>query len=171
VQEKGDGDKAMQKFKEAKKHDPSLNLATLKTQLTTDFIERGEKLAKEGNVEDALTTYGNVQKFDPNLQILPKAWNNLCRYGSLNGSAKEAMFACEKAINLAPNNVYIRDSRGIARALTGDKTGAIEDFQAFVNSFGISPKYKEKRQGWIKELKAGNNPFPDEVLQELQKGG
>jgi hypothetical protein len=53
-----------------------------------------------------------------NLQILPKSWNNLCRYGSLNGSAKEVMFACEKAVNLAPNNVYIRDSRGIARALT-----------------------------------------------------
>jgi tetratricopeptide (TPR) repeat protein len=168
VQEKADGDKAMQKFKEAKKLDPSLNLASLKTQLTSDFIQRGEKLVKEGNVKDALTTYEKAQKFDPTVQILPKSWNNLCRYGSLNGSAKEVMFACEKAVNLAPNNVYIRDSRGIARTLTGDKTGAIEDLQAYVNSPDISDKYKEKRQGWIKELKAGKNPFTDEVLQELR---
>jgi WD40 repeat protein len=170
VQEKGDGDKAMQKLQQAQKIDPSLNLASLKTQLAPDFIERGEKLVKEGNVQDALTTYKNAQKFDPNLQILPKSWNNLCRHGSLNGSAKEVMFACKKAVNLAPNNVYIRDSRGIARALTGDKTGAIEDFQAFVNSPGISKKYTEKRQGWIKELEAGKNPFTDEVLQQLQDG-
>jgi hypothetical protein len=105
------------------------------------------------------------------LQILPKSWNNLCRHGSLNGSAQEVMFACKKAVNLAPNNVYIRDSRGIARALTGDEPGAIEDFQAFVNSPGISKKYTEQRQGWIKELKAGENPFTDEVLQELRNGG
>jgi WD40 repeat protein len=171
VQGKGDGDKAMQKFKEAKKLDPSLNLASLKTQLTSDFIQRGEKLAKEGNVKDALTTYEKAQEFDPDLQILPKSWNNLCRHGSLNGSAKEAMFACEKAVNLAPNNVYIRDSRGLARALIGDNPGAIEDFQAFVKYPGISKKYTEKRQGWIKELQAGKNPFTDEVLQELRTGG
>jgi WD40 repeat protein len=168
VQEKGDGDKAMQKLKQAQKIDPSLNLAALKTQLTSDFMQRGEELAKEGNVKDALTTYRNAQQFDPNLQISAKSWNNLCRHGSLNGSAKEVMFACEKAVSLAPNNVYIRDSRGIARALTGAKTGAIEDLQAFVNSPDISKKYKEKRQGWIKELKAGKNPFTDEVLQELR---
>jgi tetratricopeptide (TPR) repeat protein len=171
VQEKGDGDKAMQKFKEAKKLDPGLNLASIKTQLAPDFIETGEKLVKEGNVKDALTSYANAQKFDPHLQISAKSWNNLCRHGSLNGSAKEVMFACEKAVNLVPDNVYIRDSRGIAKALTGNKAGAIEDFQAFVNSPGISKEYTEKRRGWIKELNAGKNPFSDEVLQKLQKGG
>ena len=78
------------------------------------------------------------------------------------------MFACEEAVKLAPDNVYIRDSRGIARALTGDKNGAIEDFQAFVNSPTIAKEYKTKRQGWINALKAGKNPFTDEVLQELR---
>ena len=170
VQEKGDGNKAMQKLQQAKEFDPSLNLATLKTQLAPDFMQRGETLVKDSNVQDALTTYENAQKFDPNLQILPKSWNNLCRYGSLNDSAKEVMFACEKAVKLAPNNVYIRDSRGIARALTNDKPGAIADFQAFVNSPGISKEYKEQRQGWIKDLKAGKNPFTDKVLQELRNG-
>ncbi|NES21312.1 MAG: hypothetical protein F6K41_20860 [Symploca sp. SIO3E6] len=171
VQEKGDGNQAMGKLRQAKKLDPSLNLASLKTQLTPDFIQRGEQLVKAGNVEEAVTTYENAQKFDPNFPIPPQSWNNLCRYGSLNGSAEEVIFACEKAVNLAPNNVYIRDSRGIARALTGDSTGAIEDFQVFVNSPGIAKKYTEQRQGWIKELELGENPFTDEVLWELWDGG
>jgi Flp pilus assembly protein TadD len=38
------------------------------------------------------------------------------------------MSACEKAVALAPKNGEFRDSRGIARALTGNKQGAIEDF-------------------------------------------
>ena len=53
----------------------------------------------------------------------------------------------------------------------GDYTGAIADFQAFVNSPGIAKKYTEQRQGWIQELEAGNNPFTDEVLQDLRHGG
>jgi hypothetical protein len=89
VQEKGDGDKAMQKLKQVKEFDPNLNLATLKTQLAPDFMQRREKLVKEGNVKEALTAYENAQNFDQNLQILPKFWNNLCRHGSLNSSAKE----------------------------------------------------------------------------------
>jgi len=92
----------------------------------------------------------------------------LCRYGSLNRYAKEVMFACKNAVKLAPNDLSIRDSRGVARALIGDKIGAIEDLQAYVNSPDISKENKAKRQGWIKVLKAGKDPFTDEVLQELR---
>ena len=89
VQEQGDGNQAMGKLKQATKLDSSLNLASLKTQLSHDFIQRGEQLVKEENFEEAVTTYKNAQKFDPNFPIPPQSWNNLCRHGSLNGSAKE----------------------------------------------------------------------------------
>ena len=38
------------------------------------------------------------------------------------------MFALKKAVKLKPNNSNIQFNRGLARALTGDYQGAIEDF-------------------------------------------
>ncbi|MEQ9548299.1 MAG: tetratricopeptide repeat protein [Coleofasciculus sp. G3-WIS-01] len=76
------------------------------------------------------------------------------------------MDACEKAVALAPENGEFRDSRGIARALTGDKQGAIEDFQAFIESTNWE-EGKKQRQGWIDALKAGKNPFTEEEIEEL----
>jgi hypothetical protein len=61
-------------------------------------------------------------------------WNNVCWQGSAQGIAREVMPACEKAVNMGPTNVSYRDSRGLARALTGDTEGAIADFQAFLDS-------------------------------------
>ncbi len=78
------------------------------------------------------------------------------------------MQACEKAVTLAPKNEEFRDSRGIARALTGNKQGAIEDFQAFIKS-ADSDEGKKQRQGWIDALKAGKNPFSQEVIEKLKR--
>jgi WD40 repeat protein len=169
VQEKGDGDQAMQKLTEAKKLDPNLNLAAWKTELAADLIQGGEKLVKEGNVKAALTAYEKAKQFDPKLKISAESWNTLCWNGSLYRSAKEVMFACENAVKLAPKDLSIRNSRGVARALIGDKTGAIEDFQAYANSPKTSKEDKAQRQGWIKDLKAGKDPFTDEVLQKLRQ--
>ncbi len=62
------------------------------------------------------------------------AWNNLCRFGGLVGAASEALSACERGVAVSGGRIATRDSRGIARALTGDFSGAIDDFNAFVNS-------------------------------------
>jgi regulator of sirC expression with transglutaminase-like and TPR domain len=42
------------------------------------------------------------------------------------------MKACEQAVTLAPEDSDIRDSRGLARVLTGNVDGAIADFQAYI---------------------------------------
>ncbi|MGB5593673.1 MAG: hypothetical protein WBM62_06530, partial [Crocosphaera sp.] len=59
-------------------------------------------------------------------------------------------------------------SRGLARALTGNIEGAIKDFQIVVNSPYYPEKYKKQRKQWIESLKKGENPFNDEVLEELK---
>ncbi|HAA29589.1 MAG TPA: hypothetical protein DCE56_20235 [Cyanobacteria bacterium UBA8553] len=79
------------------------------------------------------------------------------------------MQACENAVTLAPTNEEFRDSRGIARALTGDKQGAIEDFQAFLASTDLNEERKKQRQGWIDALKAGKNPFTPEEIENLKR--
>ncbi|MDJ0689527.1 MAG: hypothetical protein QNJ41_13555 [Xenococcaceae cyanobacterium MO_188.B32] len=60
------------------------------------------------------------------------------------------------------------DSRGLARALTGNIQGAIDDFQEYVKSPHRAERYKSKRQQWIEALKKGENPFTDEVLEDLK---
>ena len=61
----------------------------------------------------------------------------------------------------------IIDSRGLARALTGDIEGAIIDFQVYVE-WTSNKEEKTQRQEWIKALQAGENPFTDELLKELR---
>lgn len=97
-------------------------------------------------------------------------WNALCWYGSLYGHAAEVMPACARAVELAPNDGALRDSRGLARALTGDRAGAIEDFRFAVKWFGergLYEKYGRTRETWVTELEAGRNPFDEETLQRL----
>ncbi|WP_306558131.1 tetratricopeptide repeat protein [Nostoc sp. 'Peltigera malacea cyanobiont' DB3992] len=60
------------------------------------------------------------------------SWNTLCWGGSLQKQAADVLPACDKAVALAPEDSRIRDSRGLARALTGDTQGAIEDFEAYI---------------------------------------
>jgi regulator of sirC expression with transglutaminase-like and TPR domain len=77
------------------------------------------------------------------------------------------MFACEKAVALAPNNGSYRDSRGLARVLTGKTKGAIEDFQAYIKSTD-DKESKAQRQRWIDALKAGKKPFTPEEIKRLR---
>ena len=77
------------------------------------------------------------------------------------------MFACQKAVELAPNNERYRDSRGVARALTGDTQGAIEDFEEYLKFADHSDQRTAQRQRWIDALKQGENPFTEEEIKGL----
>jgi regulator of sirC expression with transglutaminase-like and TPR domain len=96
-----------------------------------------------------------------------KNWGKLCWFGSLNNQAQDVMFACEKAVKLKPNDGKFRRYRGLARALTGNYQGAIDDFQLLVESIEDEDK-KAIVEGWIETLKKGENPFTSEVLEEFK---
>jgi regulator of sirC expression with transglutaminase-like and TPR domain len=69
---------------------------------------------------------------------------------------------------LKPNDSYIQSIRGLARALTGDYQGAIDDFQILVDTIK-NEEEKARFEGWIETLKKGENPFTSEVLEKLKK--
>ena len=98
-------------------------------------------------------------------------WNHLCWEGSPWKPAADIMAgvmnACERAVTLAPTDGFILDSRGLARALTGDFNGAIMDFQVYVDQLKDEKK-REQRQGWIDALRARQNPFTSEELKRLR---
>ncbi|MDF5706250.1 MAG: AAA family ATPase [Nostoc sp. S4] len=170
----GNIDNAVATFHTAFKWNPSLKFdPKVKAQEFANkgkaerLISEGETIVKEGKVKEALADYADAQKLDPNVEISADSWNTLCRQGSLQGYAKDVLFACDKAFLLAPDDSYNRDSRGLARALTGNTQGAIEDFESYITQTQDKDS-KAQRQRWVKDLRTGKNPFTNAELEKLQ---
>ena len=132
------------------------------------YVSRGKAYAKEEDYMRAKLDFEIAINLDPSLT---DAYNSLCWYGSLLGDADNVLSKCEQAVLLEPNNYHYRDSRGVARALTGDYQGAILDFQFFVNqaggNFSNSLADIREREQWIFDLGKGINPFTSEELHKL----
>ena len=137
------------------------------TQSAPFFIQQGASLAQSGDIPNAIESFQSALSRDPNLKVDPNSWNGLCWGGSLAGYAQDVLFACEKAVELTPQDGGILDSRGLARALTGDFRGAIADFEAFI-AWTDDSERKAQRQAWIQALQAGQNPFTPDVLESLK---
>lgn len=99
--------------------------------------------------------------------------NRACWYGTLDGFAAVVMPACERAVQLVPADnplmaAQVRDSRGVARALTGNLRGAAEDFTFFLAHWKEGDDLRVRRLAWLDSLKAGRNPFDKATLKALR---
>jgi len=108
--------------------------------------------------------------------VSARQWNLLCWWGSLYGFAQRIVNgACQQAVAQAEGvsaEVGYRDSRGLARILTGDVLGAIADFEFVVQwakEENESEAFVTSRQAWLDALKAGTNPFDAALLEQLKK--
>jgi WD40 repeat protein len=126
--------------------------------------------------------------------------NQIAWYGGLDNLGDIILPACDRAIALAQDErkPSYRDTRGLARAMTGKISEAIEDFQAYVtwlkieeakeekaaqgasvqaekaqhqNEQASSKRIREKREQWIVNLKSGRNPFDAATLMKLRREG
>jgi WD40 repeat protein len=168
--EAGDADVAEAAFLQAQTIDPTVEIEPTQKaqQLAVDsLVESGENAIFQGEIEAAIASFTKAQALDSELVISANTWNKLCWDGSLQGYAQQVLDACQKAVALAPEHGDIIDSRGLARALTGDVEGAIADFQVFID-WTSDDNAKAQRQQWLEALKAGENPFTPEVLESLQ---
>ncbi|NEQ75679.1 MAG: hypothetical protein F6K23_23115 [Okeania sp. SIO2C9] len=161
----GEINEAISAFQKAVKLDSDFSLNS-----AASLLRSGRKLIENQKFDEAISAYNQVKKLDLSLEISASDWDNLCRQGSLNKQAKKVMFACENAVELEPDNEWIRDSRGLARALTGDFQGAIEDFEMFIESIDNKSyeNAKARRQSWVDTLKKGENPLTTEELEKLR---
>jgi tetratricopeptide (TPR) repeat protein len=134
------------------------------------FVEKGTSLLlQENKIKEAIEAYKEAQKLDPSLQISAESWNSLCWEGSIQGYPSDVLEACNKAVEVEPSSPLIwafRDSRGVARAMTGDFKGAIEDFEAFIKGSKYK-KLKLQRQRWVASLQANKNPFTPAEIKTL----
>ncbi len=138
-------------------------------------LGRAVALAAEGNVEEALAAFAEAEATESLWPIPAHGLNQLCWYGSHAGQPELVMPHCDRAIADEPDFGWFRDSRALARGLTGDLEGAAEDVEVFLEwsetAVGRSwPGMDEDRKrwrGWLEQLHAGVNPFTPEVLEEL----
>jgi len=125
------------------------------------------RLARGHDPLAAWDTVTAMRAIDPGAEFGGESLNLICWYGSLDGHAERVLPACDEAVAEDSTSASWRDSRGLARALTGDTAGAIEDFQYYVDwSFSDDAV---QREGWIEQLRAGKNPFTAKVLESLKK--
>jgi len=146
-----------------------------RTKLDLVMLRRqGLELAEQGKIEAAIAMYETADTLAPDQSIDdPYDLANLCWFGSLRGYANVVMNICDRAVELAPTAPIMYDSRGLARALTGNYTGAIEDYEFYVEILqamedsDLAHQRASMRMMWIEELEKGNNPFTEAVLEEL----
>ena len=169
IARQGDVGQALATFQQAQKLSPSIKVPAenkVKRWAAEGSIAQGENLVQEGKVQEAVDAFLKAKQLDATWKIPQKSWQRLCWSGAVHGEAKTVISACDTAVALAPGALWTRDGRGVARALTGDTAGAIEDFQAFIKGTD-SAEYKKQRQGWIDALKKGENPFTEKELAKL----
>jgi tetratricopeptide (TPR) repeat protein len=165
----GDVDGAIASFQKALERNPSLafdpqvKVGGLPAEV---LVNEGRQLVRQGKVKEAIAAYAGAERLDPTLKITARSWNALCWFGSLWKQPGEVMFACERAVQLEPENWNIRESRGVARAMTGNINGAIEDFQEYIKKANDAMR-KSQRQRWVDALRAGEDPFTDEEIKIL----
>jgi hypothetical protein len=133
------------------------------------FFEQGNE-AGETDLEKAYQYSLRAARWvDENPQYL----NNACWFGSLSGHADQVLDLCNKAVALALTDSSIRDSRGLARALTGDYSGAIEDFEYFIqysekSGSSVTREESEKRKNWVEKMRSGEEINPEEIIRDLR---
>lgn len=89
----------------------------------------------------------------------------ICRDGSLAGMAEAVLPACDRAVALRPENEGYHDSRAVARALAGDREGAVTDLRASLALDGPTPgDGASERRLWIRRLEDGG-----EILTEAAR--
>jgi WD40 repeat protein len=136
---------------------------------------KGEELIRAGKVDDgvaflkaAQTAFAGAQKLGRTSEISVEVWNRIAWLGTVWGNTPDFLYSSDQAVAAAPSMPELRDTRGVARALSGNIAGAIEDFEVFVNS-DKAGELRSRRVRWIQTLRNGENPFSREEIESLRR--
>jgi WD40 repeat protein len=141
------------------------------TTVLVAYLDRADAAARGGRTRRAELGYARLVREATAIDD-GRVANAICWRGSLDGSAARVLPVCERAVALLPELPEIRDSRGLARALTGNVSGAIEDFSAYIASAGRDGQSAERtadREVWVAALREGRNPFDTATLAALRE--
>jgi hypothetical protein len=132
-------------------------------------VERAGVALSKGHIPAAVALYRDAAEAG---EVIDAAeWNRLCWTGSLWGYPREVLFACEQGVADDPDEPAVRDSRGLAHALLGNRQAAIDDFRVFVErgADDASPGEIAQRRSWIEVLAGGGNPLTPHEIRGLRE--
>ena len=146
-----DTDRALAAIRRALDIEPDHAVYRLKqaqTLLAAGDVETAARIARSEAEEAAATQSGSLS-------------NNVCWHGSIWGLADAVLPACEHSVEMRPDSRASLDSRGVARALTGDFAGALIDLRAAreMGEDAWPDDLKAKRDAWIAALEQDADPF------------
>ena len=129
-------------------------------------------LCRQGFIDEAYSIYERACNVDPLVEVPAEFWNSLCWFAATRDveGAKRFGFASDLALALEPENDMFRDTRGLVRALLGDREGAIRDFEAYI-SYAQNFKKRKVRRELIRLLRSDTpiaRIFTPEVLKQLK---
>lgn len=176
----GEVEEARAFMKRALELDSSLSIdleARVNRLVTPALLEKADRAIFEEDIETAISAFEQAQALDPE-QISDSRWAKLCQSGSLAGYASDVLWACDLAVEKDSFPGRLRSRRGVARALSNDIEGAIDNFEAYINwtysegALVFEKKCLEvdrlRRQRWTDALRSGQNPFTPEELEKLR---
>jgi tetratricopeptide (TPR) repeat protein len=110
------------------------------------------------------------------VQAMPDDWSanrNYCWFEALFGRAGDVMAYCDRAVERAPTDrgsPFAR--RGAAKAMAGDREGAIEDMREAIRRWdrfgGPDSRPAPRFRRWLAALEGGENPFDERTLRRLR---
>ena len=163
-------------LEELQTHLPEYAIST--AQLADAAGEGCRALVKQGKLEPAFKRLDYVLSHVPEREIPARVWNSIAWSGCTLGYGQhpEVQKAGELAVELdTKQTAPYRDTRGVCRALGGNVSGAIEDFQAYVDWIAADRKrsidkhkMQQQRLEWIMALRANENPFTPELLEAIK---
>jgi hypothetical protein len=139
------------------------------------LVSEAQTFIRQEKVEDALAALEEAKKLHSAVKISDKIYADLCWSGVLEDKAQLVLEACEISANNNPEHGGMRDSRGVARAMTGNLEGVIQDFKHYVEwapSRNRPQARIDRRKRWIEQLNNAQNPFSGpnrkKVIAELK---
>jgi WD40 repeat protein len=165
----GDDAAALEHYRIVQANELTPQAAGPELRLASELLDRADIASGEYQIEEAIAYYDRARRVLGSFEELPFAasqLNSICWFGALEGFAPQVLPICEEAVSLSPDDTAIIDSRGLARALTGNIQGAIADFERFAAET-TEDLLRTQRQRWIAALAAGEDPFTPEELETL----
>ena len=120
------------------------------------------------DVDEPFALLEQAEELEPDS---PGVQNALCWDLSLAGKPDQALPHCDEAVRLDPSGLS-NDSRGVALAMLGRHSEAIDEFRIFLDQIRTGnpsayARYSATRQAWIVSLENGLDPFDAATRRSL----
>ena len=160
---------AMERMEQAIRLDP-LRSESAKQQCAWLILRVTRRLLDAGDSDEFPILIKLIQEADElnfEMHFTGDDWNRLCKRGCQLGIAKEVVFAGDHAVTAAPYTLSFRETRGIARALSGDAKGAIADLRAHIKSAKSRNRSFDARTDLIDRIENGFRPSSIRELMQI----